>query len=39
MFIAKLTNDDNGVDKNLAEKLANEFSKKCFINCKDLIVN
>ncbi len=38
MFIAKLTMNNNEIDKNLGEKLANEYSQKCFLNCKEQIL-
>jgi hypothetical protein len=38
MFIAKLTMNNTEIDKNLGEKLANEYSLKCFMECKEHIV-
>lgn len=38
MFIAKLTMNNTEIDKNLGEKLANEYSLKCFMECKEHII-
>ena len=34
MFIAKLTMNNSEIDKNFGEKLANEYSQKCFFESK-----
>jgi hypothetical protein len=35
MFIAKLTMNNSEIDKILGEKLANEYSQKCFNESKE----
>ncbi len=37
MFIAKLTMNNNEIDKNLGEKLANEYLYKCSLESKNFI--